>query len=468
MKLSRLRLRRAPGLDKGLGELRFEAGLNVVFGPNESGKTTIARAIQSTLWPEGRKPGALLDVDSDWSEGDRAWSAHHDGTTSWTLGGELAVPPDLPGDENSPAYRLHLRDLIADGGEGPDDFARRVRAALDGGYDLTARRTPLRSNQYGRSERGALGKAERHLAAVEAERADIAREVDGLSDLEARKQAADAAKGEAERLERAIALRDASAALADARAALARDATPDLGGHELETLRKLLVDLDECDRDAQLRSGARDAARAELTELALPDPPPEAAHVGGWLADARALVELERDRDVRRAAVAPAAELEVRAREALGARSRDDAGEDDASPLFQLTGAEVDTLAGWLEKRASIGERRRAAEARRSQLERSHGEEATGADEPLAEDALRRARDRLAAALARGPGAASPLTGALVAGAAAAALIELVRAGVIVGVDPLPVVVVPAVAIGTTILGKRWGSACISRSGPTP
>ena len=91
MKLSRLRLRRAPGLDKGLGELRFEAGLNVVFGPNESGKSTLARAIQSTLWPVGRKPGSVIDGESEWSEGDRFWSARYDGDTTWSRDGEVVT-----------------------------------------------------------------------------------------------------------------------------------------------------------------------------------------------------------------------------------------------------------------------------------------------------------------------------------------------------------------------------------------
>ncbi|MDH4016097.1 MAG: AAA family ATPase, partial [Actinomycetota bacterium] len=122
MKLSRLQLRRAPGLDKGLEELHFEDGLNVVFGPNESGKSTLARAIQSTLWPGGRSPGAWIDVESDWSEGDQTWSARHDGDTDWTRDGESCPAPPLPPDENSRAYRLHLRDLIADEGEGHEDF----------------------------------------------------------------------------------------------------------------------------------------------------------------------------------------------------------------------------------------------------------------------------------------------------------------------------------------------------------
>ena len=45
MRLVHLRLRRAPGLPKGLDLEEFGPGINVLIGPNESGKTTICRGV---------------------------------------------------------------------------------------------------------------------------------------------------------------------------------------------------------------------------------------------------------------------------------------------------------------------------------------------------------------------------------------------------------------------------------------
>ena len=52
MKLKRLAVRRMPGFeDRGFDLEDLSEGLNLIVGPNASGKTTICRAIRALLWP---------------------------------------------------------------------------------------------------------------------------------------------------------------------------------------------------------------------------------------------------------------------------------------------------------------------------------------------------------------------------------------------------------------------------------
>ena len=49
---SRVSVRRLYGMDLGLDADELCEGINVVYGANASGKTTLARAIRALFWPE--------------------------------------------------------------------------------------------------------------------------------------------------------------------------------------------------------------------------------------------------------------------------------------------------------------------------------------------------------------------------------------------------------------------------------
>ncbi|HUE96544.1 MAG TPA: AAA family ATPase, partial [Longimicrobiaceae bacterium] len=69
-----LAVRRMPGIHDGGFELAdLAAGLNIVFGPNASGKTTTSRALEAAIWPPTVAPEAAwieatFELDGDlWS-----------------------------------------------------------------------------------------------------------------------------------------------------------------------------------------------------------------------------------------------------------------------------------------------------------------------------------------------------------------------------------------------------------------
>ncbi len=44
-------VRKAPGIDPGYAIRDLSPDINIVYGPNASGKSTTARAIQALIWP---------------------------------------------------------------------------------------------------------------------------------------------------------------------------------------------------------------------------------------------------------------------------------------------------------------------------------------------------------------------------------------------------------------------------------
>lgn len=445
MKLVSLRLRRAPGLDKGLGDVAFTPGLNVVFGPNESGKSTLARAIQSTLWPDRRRPETLIDVETEWDHEGERWSARHDGATTWARQGSVCPAPSIPNAEYRTAYRLHLRDLIAGEGESDEVFARRIRSALDGGFDLSARVTPPRGPQHGRAEATALREARKARDVLEGERMRLAAQVEGLGALEAEKAEGERARAEDRWLERVERWHAARLALARAQESLAADATPELSGHELAELERLDGALEAVARGLEDVEGEIAAARDALEAAALPDEVPSDAQLDGWAAAARSLTEVARKTGDARHEVAGLSAAAVR----LGAL--DPASE--GAPLLAPSLERISGLASWLDRREQLQAERRVLESARRELLRFDASELAPPLERASVDALVQARGHVLAHARMGPAIAFTLAGAALGGSAAIATLWATR----LELPPLDMLAIAGAAALATFAGAGLG-----------
>jgi hypothetical protein len=142
-----LLVRRMPGFPGGGPRLdELSPGINLVHGPNASGKTTAALALQALLWPRTAPVGAGLagrfDVGGD------AWRVDVDGVrASWQREGQDVSAPPLPPAEDRDRYLLSLHGLLRDDDR---DLADRIRVESAGGYDLRAAASSLGFGAGGR------------------------------------------------------------------------------------------------------------------------------------------------------------------------------------------------------------------------------------------------------------------------------------------------------------------------------
>ena len=127
----RLAIVRTPGFEEGGFALEgLASGVNLVYGPNASGKSTTARAIRALLWPRESGVGTYarifdlagerweIDVDRDRVRHRRA--------------GEPSGPPPLPPAATADRYSLALHDLLqaeARGDDWPPPWPGRRRGA---------------------------------------------------------------------------------------------------------------------------------------------------------------------------------------------------------------------------------------------------------------------------------------------------------------------------------------------------
>ena len=113
---SSLQVRRMPGFpQRGFLVTDLCPGINVIYGPNASGKTTLAQAISALLWPQDAAP-PLASLRGQLKVDDRTWSIDLDaGRVSYQCDGADSSAPVLPTGSTRDRYSLSLPELLQSG-----------------------------------------------------------------------------------------------------------------------------------------------------------------------------------------------------------------------------------------------------------------------------------------------------------------------------------------------------------------
>lgn len=201
MDLRELRVQQLPGVP---GPLTVEGrpGLNLVLGPNGSGKTSLVRAALGLLWPDERNGGHLTAL---WHDGGTVWHASRAGgvRVDWQRDGQPhPEPPRLPPADQATGFRLGLLDLLKLAADPSDEgLAQAIRNQMAGGYDLAA--MLARAKVTGREGVDKARALKERLAKVEERRAlqaALHHDESQLAALEQQLRQAEEARGRAEAL----------------------------------------------------------------------------------------------------------------------------------------------------------------------------------------------------------------------------------------------------------------------------
>ena len=196
MKLERIRLKRVPGIDPEFTIEELSPGINIVIGPNGSGKTSFRNAVAATLWPSAH-PSKSLEIRSDWKDDERHFEASRDGGgVSWVVDDSNAEAPALPPAHLEQCYTLGVSDLLLSDNSADQAIAREIRVAMSGGYDLSEvskKHFELKS-RFGKSERKAFESAQDTYKRVCRDQRELAAAEKRLVDLRADAEAAKVAE----------------------------------------------------------------------------------------------------------------------------------------------------------------------------------------------------------------------------------------------------------------------------------
>lgn len=130
--LTELIVRKMPGLPRGLSPYRdLSPNINIIAGPNASGKSSTARAIQKLIW---RNDTDGLQVDGNVEIDDEPWAIRIDSNhIKIQRDGKDDELTGLPAAEDQDRYMLALHELIQ---VQEGDLAKKIIKESIGGFDL--------------------------------------------------------------------------------------------------------------------------------------------------------------------------------------------------------------------------------------------------------------------------------------------------------------------------------------------
>ena len=398
MKLRRIAIHRLPGIPRpGFRLDGFGDGINVIVGPNASGKTSISRAVRAALYA-GELTRENVEVEAVFSlpDGEAAGQAERDrkgmvqaaraGTAvTWTREERRIESPPLPEHRFVSCYTLHIEDLLAGDADTDTDIALRIAREIAGGYDLDSSREECGFSvppRAGHAEARGLLAAESDLRQRQGRQRELRIDEERLGSLEEERRDALEAGREAELQERSLKLlerRRERLELERRKAAFPPD-LDHLRGDELESLDRLQgehrrAELSVAEAADERRSAERALASSGLAESGLDE---------GAIADLRvriaSLQELEGEIARERRQVEEAVAARGRAARALGG----DPGEgvrldpeaihavDEALNVSRVAAAQLRELESELERLSEVPARgpepERLDEARRELL----------------------------------------------------------------------------------------------------
>lgn len=274
MRLRELRIQLLPGIAEGFALEGLDPGVNVIIGPNASGKSSVLRALRAALYPEEQRD-APLHVEALFEDGQGELKATRLGRElTWQRHGQSVAPPPLPEHRFLSCYTLRIEDLLDADGATDQEIAQRLARELAGGYDLHAVRDnpPFQLKQtHGRTERVALEGARRRQREKQIEHQALREHEERLAGLRADKDACAAAAREAEAHGKALELLDARRRrLALERQSAAFPTGMDrLQGDERTRLERLRQARGGADHELEQARRQRDDSLQDLTQTAL-------------------------------------------------------------------------------------------------------------------------------------------------------------------------------------------------------
>ncbi len=269
----RVEIRRMPGIETGFAVDGLCSGINVICGPNASGKTTLTRAVSTMLWP--RSGTASRDiVQGRFRLGARSWLVDYDsGSLSCQCDGQNSDFPVLDSADDSDRYLLALHDLLRADNRG---FAEAILRESTGGYDvghaigdLGYTLKPTMPNSLNQQ----LNRARTHLRSVEQAQDGLRQHESRKAELQRDLKEAQEADRHAADLQRLLDHRSAFAGKNDADRLVSAfpPVVATLAGDELETLQALRERLAEAAVLIDEANLAIDRAVDRRTGTGLPD-----------------------------------------------------------------------------------------------------------------------------------------------------------------------------------------------------
>lgn len=271
--VKQLSIRKMPGFPRGLKSLdNLAANINIITGPNASGKSSTARMIKQLIWPKDTKG---LEVEGSVHLDEDSWKIKIDfGNTLVQRNGIEDDFSGLPAKEGRSRYLLALHDLIE---AEETNLAKEIARQSIGGFDLDAAHKDL-----GYSSRFSTGNLTEYRDYKEIE--EKYRKIrDQQRDLKKEEESLSLLKFEAKKARAALRLLEFYNQVANYLAAELEysqlseqiqefpKSMEDLSGNEYDAIEEYENQIDGCENRIKTAENDIEKCRKELKKLTIPE-----------------------------------------------------------------------------------------------------------------------------------------------------------------------------------------------------
>lgn len=259
-----------PGLEKdGLELADLGPGLNVIVGPNGSGKTSLCRAVRGLLWSETLPRDYFFEIRSIWSDDEgNSFDLSRRGETIGGSGKHFGAPPL----QLAQCYTVTLDQMLGNEHDTEENLAAEIHRQMAGGFSLRELKQSLTSftspASLTRALR-ALHDKKHELANLQAQRRKLKEEELSLPELEKALKECESAENERNEIEFALEFLGLQRQLSDAESALALFPTllHNVRGNEVELWEDLKGKLKRSREDEKQAEDALGRIRSKLSSF---------------------------------------------------------------------------------------------------------------------------------------------------------------------------------------------------------
>jgi uncharacterized protein YhaN len=275
LQFSQLCVQRLYGIDHDLEVGDLCGDINVVYGSNASGKTTLAQGLRMLLWPDRAEDESPI-LSGQFTLDESSWRVRLEGGESrYQRGQQVTGPPALPPSSHDSRYHLYLPHLLATT-DGDGDFARLIMQEAQGGVDLEGAARDLGfevpSRRKSKSAK-AVEELREQISEVESKQEELRQQERKLTELRRKRDEAQEAAKRVTALEQAVEVAEAREQHEEAAGALETfpDVMEKVDGDEDERLDSLQQKKKTAQEEIDEAQEEIDEAETTIADSILPE-----------------------------------------------------------------------------------------------------------------------------------------------------------------------------------------------------